>query len=109
MILIDLQTPFDAISHNILRKIKIEKLKAIHCCDNTVNLLNSYLTDPAFLVSIENKYLTISKIYYGVPPGTILCPLLFLIYVNDMKQAMSSDLLLYGDHSCLVVQHKHVI
>ena len=44
----------------------------------------------------------------GVPQGSILGPLLFLIYVNDMKQAVSSDLLLYADDSCLIFQHKHV-
>ena len=102
MILIDLQK--DTIDHNIL----LEKLKAIGFCDDTVNWFHSYLTDRAFLVSIENKYSGISKISCGVPQGSILGPLLFLIYVNDMKQAVSSDLLLSADDSCLVFQHKHV-
>ena len=66
------------------------------------------MTDHAFLVSIENKYLSISKILCGVPQGSVLGPLLFLIYINDMKQAASSDLLLYADDSCLVFQHKDV-
>ena len=43
-----------------------------------------------------------------MPQGSILGPLLFLIYANDMKQAVSSDLLLYADDSCLVFQLKHV-
>ena len=93
MIIIDLQKAFDTIDHNIL----LEKLKAIGFCDDTVNWFHSYLTDRAFLVSIENKYSSISKISCGVPQGSILGPLLFLIYVNDMKQAVSSDLLLYAD------------
>ena len=92
------------IDHNIL----LEKLKAIGFCDNTVNWLHSYLTDWAFLVSIENKYLSILKILCGLPQGSILGPLLFLIYVNDMNQAVSSDLLLYADDSCLAFQRKHV-
>ena len=103
MILIDLQKAFDTIQHNILS----EKLKAIGFCDDTVNWFHSYLTDQALLVSIENKYLNISKIFCGVPQGSIFGPLLFLIYVNDMKQAVSSDLLLYADESCLVFQRKH--
>ena len=77
MILIDLQKAFDTIQHNILS----EKLKAISFCDDTVNWFHSYLTDQAFLVSIENKYLNISKIFCGVPQGSIFGPLLFLIYV----------------------------
>ena len=95
---------FDKGFHNIL----LEKWKAIGFCDNTVNWFHSYLTDRAFLVSLENKYSSISKISCGVPQGSILGPLLFLIYVNDMKQAVSSDLLLYADDSCLIFQHKHV-
>ena len=104
MILIDLQKAFDTIDHNIL----LEKLKAIGFCDDTVNWFHSYLTDRAFLVSIENKYSAISKISCGVPQGSILGPLLFLIYVNNMKQVVKSDQLLYADDSCFVFQHKHV-
>ena len=89
MILIDLQKAFDTINHNIL----LEKLKAIGFCDDAVNWFHSYLTDRAFLVTIENKYSSISKILCSVPQGSILGPLLFLIYVNDVKQAVSSDLL----------------
>ena len=104
MILMDLQKAFDTIDHNIL----LEKLKVIGFCHNTVNWFHSYLTDRAFLVSKENKYSSISKILGGVPQGSILGPLLFLIYVNDMKQPVSSDLLLYADDSCLIFQHIHV-
>ena len=75
MILIHLQKAFDTINHNIL----LEKLKAIGFCDNTVNWFHSYLTDQEFLVSIENKYSSISKMLCGVPQGSILGPLLFLI------------------------------
>ena len=75
MILIDLQKALDTINHNIL----LENLKANGFCDDTINLFSSYLTDRAFLVSIENKYSSISKILYGVSQGSILCDLLFLI------------------------------
>ena len=104
MILIDLQKAFDMIDHNIL----LEKLKAIGFCDDTVNWFHSYLADREFLVSIENEYSSISKISCGVPQGSILGPLIFLICVNDMKQAVSSDLLLYTNYSCLIFQHKHM-
>ena len=104
MILIDLQKAFDTIDDDIL----LEKLKATDSCDDTVNWFNSYLTDRAFLVSIENKYSIILRTSCGVPQGSVLGILLFFIYVNDMKQAVSSDLLLYADDPCLVFQHKHV-
>ena len=104
MILIDLQKTFDAIDHDML----LEKLKVIGFCDDTVNWFHSYLTDRAFLISIESKYSSISKILCGVTPGSVLVPFLFLICVNDMKQAASEDLLLYADDCCLVFQQKHV-
>ena len=50
--------------------------------------------------------LVLRKLTVGCPRD--LGPLLFLLYVNDMKQAIDCDLLLYADDSCLVYQHKDV-
>ena len=58
MILIDLQKAFVTIDHNIL----LEKLNAIGFCNDTVDWFHSYLTNRALLVSIENKYSSISTI-----------------------------------------------
>ena len=44
----------------------------------------------------------------GVPQGFILGPLLFLLYVNDMVQAINCDLLLYADDTGLIFQHKDI-
>ena len=43
-----------------------------------------------------------------MPQGSILGPLLFLIYVNDMPMAVKCDLFLYADDTCLVFQSKNV-
>ena len=42
----------------------------------------------------------------GVPQGSILVPLIFLMYVNDMARAVDCDLLLYADDSCLIFRDK---
>ena len=80
MILIDLQKAFDTISHEIL----LGKLHAIGFSKRTVAWFKSYLSGRAFKVYINSHFSDLSKIYCGVPQGSVLGPLLFLLYVNDM-------------------------
>ena len=105
MILTDQQKAFDTIDHKIL----LQKLKAIKFSESTIKWFKSYLSEGIFLVNIENKLSDFGKIYCGVPQGSILGPLLFLIYVKDMPQAVTSTLLLYADDSCILYQHKDVV
>ena len=104
MILIDLQKAFDTIDHKIL----LQKLKTIRFSEGTLQWFRSYPSERIFLVNIESKLSDFGKTSYGVPQGSILGPLLFLIYVNDMPQAVESTLLLYADDSCILYQHKEV-
>ena len=104
MILIDLQKAFDTIDHDIL----LQKLYAIGFSKHTVNWLQSYLSYRSFLVNVGNNFSQPASVSCGVPQGSILGPLLFLIYVNDMSQAVKCDLFLYADDTCLVCQHKDI-
>ena len=104
MILIDLQKAFDTINHEILFK----KLKAMGFSEGCITWFQSYLSERIFFISIENQLSDYGRISCGVPQGSILGPLLFLIYVNDMPQAVNSNLFLYADDSCLMFQHKEV-
>ena len=104
MILIDLQKAFDLINHDILLK----KLSIIGFSDHTVKWFQSYLSNRKFTVNLENSFSEVSSISCGVPQGSILGPLLFLIYVNDMPMAVKCDLFLYADDTCLVFQSKNV-
>ena len=104
MIPIDLQKAFDTINHNIL----LRKMSTLRFSDRSINWFQSYLSNRSFRVNVQGKYSCIAKIDCGVPQGSILGPLLFLLYVNDMKQAVDCDLFLYADDSCLVYQHKDV-
>ena len=97
MILIDLQKAFDTINYEIV----LGKLHAIGFSEKKVKWFKSYLLDQAFKVNINNHFSDLSKIYCSVPQGSILGPLLFLLYVTDILQAFHSDLFLYVDDSGL--------
>ena len=104
MILIDLQKAFDTIKHDILLK----KLSIIGFSDHTVKWFQSYLSNRRFTVNLENSFSEVSNISSSLPQGSILGPLLFLIYVNDMTMAVKCNLFLYADDTCLVFQSKNV-
>ena len=63
---------------------------------------------PWVKISIANQLSDYGRISCGVPQGSILRSLLFLVYVNDMPQAVNSNLFLHVDNSCLMFQHKDV-
>ena len=104
MILINLQKAFDTIDHDMLLK----KLSAICFSNHTIGWFKSYLSNRLFRVNLGNCYSDPSNITCGVPQGSILGPLLFLIYVNDMSQTVKSNPFLYADDSCLIFQGKDV-
>ena len=104
MILIDLQKAFDTINHEILFK----KLKTMSFYEGCITWFQSHLSERIFFISIKNQLSGYVRISCGVPQSSILGSLLFLIYVNDMPQAVNSNLFLYADDSCLMFQHKEV-
>ena len=105
MILVDLQKAFDTIDHDILLK----KLSAIGFSNHTIGWFKSYLSNQLFRVNVENCYSDPSNIKCGVPQGSILGPLFFFLYMNDMAQDIKSNLYLYADDSCIAFQGKDVI
>ena len=102
MVLIDLQKAFDTIDYGILQ----DKMKCLGFSNSMVAWFNSYLTNRSFIVNIGKEYPSPGKLSCGVPQGFILSPLLFLLCVNDMPQAISSELLLYADDTCLTYMGK---
>ena len=59
-------------------------------------------------MNIDNDYSNIGNLNCGIPQGSILGPLIFLIYVNDMPQSVDCDLFLYADDTCLGFTDKNV-
>ena len=102
MVLLDLQKAFDTVDHQIL----LTKLEALGFQKPTIEWFKSYLHGRLQPVDIGGTLSTPAIVTCGVPQGSILGPLLFLIYVNDMPSAVSCKLLLYADDSALLVSGK---
>ena len=104
MILIDLQKAFDTIDHEIF----LDKMACLGFSNSTISWFKSYLQDRSFTVNIGKEYSNHGNLSCGVHQGSILGPLIFLLYVNDMARAVDCDLILYADDSCLIFKDKSI-
>ena len=106
MVILDLKKAFDTVNHKIL----LDKLRAMGVGQIAFQWFNSYLSGRQQLVNIADTNSDFRNVLCGVPDeGFILGPLLFLVYVNDMKAAVKCKLLLYADDSALLVSGKDVL
>ena len=98
-IYLDLSKAFDTLNHTIL----LEKLHYYGVKGTANNWFRSYLTDRKQFVSIENHQSDQMSLNTGVPQGSILGPLLFLIAMNDIHEASNKfHTVLYADDTSLI-------
>lgn len=97
-VFIDLKKAFDTVSHELLLK----KLNDMGLTGAAYDMLKSYLSNRMQVVQIGKSQSSLKPINFGVPQGSILGPLLFTIYINNIsKIGLTGDVTLYADDTCL--------
>ena len=101
---LDLSKAFDSISHNFL----LEKMQKLGLETNSLNWIKSYLSERKQITQLKDFTSTTETIKSGVPQGSILGPLLFLCYVNDLPNVFKNkcQMLSYADDTQLLVTAK---
>ena len=98
-IFIDLEKAFDTVSHDIL----LEKLNHYGIRGIANDWFRSYLSDRTQFISINGFNSDYKTVKYGVPQGSVLGPLLFLIFINDLNIAIkNSETFHFADDTCLL-------
>ena len=97
-VFMDLSKAFDTVNKELL----LNKLKNLGFNQISTNLINNYMTDRHFC--FKNKTDEVYCLKHGVPQGSVLGPLLFLVYIHDMKN-ICKDItkIVYADDTTLII------
>ena len=87
----------------------IHKISRIGLNVKFIHWLSSYLTNRKQRVVIGGKFSKIMTLLAGVPQGSILGPLLFLLFINDLEVSLESDVNLFADDTILINVYNNVM
>ena len=97
IIYLDFQKAFDKVPHQRL----LLKLKAHGIGDSITDWIEQWLTDRRQRVVVDGEVSNWKSVLSGVPQGSVLGPILFLIYINDLDDSITSNVLKFADDTKL--------
>lgn len=105
VLLCDLSRAFDCVSHKILLK----KLEYYGVKGGALDVFSSYLLDRYQVVSWNGETSYPANVKYGVPQGSVLGPLLFIIMINDLHYCMTREVLMFADDTTLLASSSNYL
>ena len=97
VILLDLRKVFDLIDHQIL----LHKLHLYKCSTKSMQWFQSYLEERTQRTTFRGHVSETLHVGQGVPQGSILGPLFFILFINDLPLCVKSDIDMYADDSSI--------
>ena len=99
-VFLDFRRAFDTVDHENL----LQKLHSLGVCGSVFALMASYLTERKLFVNVNSENSNLQLVKRGVPQGSTLGPLLFLVYINDIGSNTNiiGKLLVYADDTVLI-------
>ena len=105
LISIDLRKAFEVIKHDVL----LDKLENVGIRGSVLKWFDSYLKDRWHRTFVNNIYSDYLRMKTGVPEGSCLGPLLFLIYINDISNIVGDDMLnMFADDTAVVTRGRDI-
>ncbi len=102
-VFLDLKKAFDTVDHGVL----LSKLCNLGIKNNELNWFTNYLSNRQQCTVINNVYSDYMQISVGVPQGSILGPLLFICFINDLPNVIAqSKIVLYADDTAILYNAK---
>ena len=100
LVFLDLTKAFETVNHSIL----LYKLEHYGIRGIVNNFFGSFLTNRNQCVAINNTNFSLKSLDIGVPQGSILGPLFFSIYINDISNSVKCTPRLFADDTCLLMR-----